>query len=245
MQAESELNAESAFRWVRIVSVIQAAAIVLVTWLLAQLGISPILKAVDNLQQDRPIPVIGANEFRYLARTYNKMYEIYKSSVASLNFKASHDELTKVYNRAGYDLLLSSLDLSTASILLIDVDLFKEVNDTYGHEIGDRVLIKIADTLRKYFRTGDSICRIGGDEFVVFMANSGEKHRDLIISKIERINQDLENTEDGLPAISVSVGVVHGSEIEDPAALLELADQRMYQSKTQYYISTGKERRKR
>lgn len=54
--------------------------------------------------------------------------------------KATHDSLTGLYNRAGYDLLLSGLDMKTTSLLLIDADNFKSVNDTYGHEMGDRAL---------------------------------------------------------------------------------------------------------
>ncbi len=55
-------------------------------------------------------------------------------------FKATHDSLTDVYNRAGYDLLMSNLDYKKVVLLLIDGDMFKTVNDTYGHETGDRVL---------------------------------------------------------------------------------------------------------
>lgn len=55
-------------------------------------------------------------------------------------FKATHDSLTGLYNRAGYDLLLSGLDMKTTSLLLIDADNFKSVNDTYGHEMGDKAL---------------------------------------------------------------------------------------------------------
>ena len=121
------------------------------------------MNAVNRIKENSLIPEVGANEFRYLARAYNKMYEVYKKSLASLNFKASHDELTGVYNRAGYDLLLSGLDLNSTYMILIDVDNFKSINDTYGHEIGDRVLIKLADVIKSHFRSEDNICRIVGD----------------------------------------------------------------------------------
>ena len=55
-------------------------------------------------KEDSPIPEGGAVEFRYLAKAYNKMYEVYRRSLESLSFKASHDELSGLYNRAGYDL---------------------------------------------------------------------------------------------------------------------------------------------
>ena len=57
---------------------------------------------------------------------------------------ASHDSLTKVYNRAGYEVLLSQLDLQTSCMIILDIDYFKTVNDTYGHETGDKILRKAA-----------------------------------------------------------------------------------------------------
>ena len=73
----------------------------------------------------------------------------YKKDLERLSFQASHDELTGLYNRFGYDFLISELELSSVYLLMVDVDDFKAINDNYGHEIGDKVLIKIAETLKK------------------------------------------------------------------------------------------------
>ena len=216
---------------VRIVIVLQAAAAVFLFWATSRLGIHPILNAVDRIKENDTIPEVGANEFRYLARTYNKMYEVYKKSLEHLNFKASHDELTGVYNRAGYDLLLDSIDLKSTYMILFDVDNFKSINDTYGHEIGDKVLVKLVQVLKNNFRNDDYICRIGGDEFVVFMVHTSEKQNDLIAEKIDRINRDLEQTGDGLPPTSISVGITHGSAVDEPDKLFEKTDAAMYDAK--------------
>lgn len=227
--ALSSLSDEMMF--VRIVIVVQTILIIFMVWLTSRLGIHPILSAVDRIKSDRPIPEVGANEFRYLARAYNRMYEVYKSSLEHLNFKASHDELTGAYNRAGYDLLLSSIDLSSTYMILVDVDNFKNVNDSFGHEVGDKVLIKLVEILKNNFRSDDYVCRIGGDEFVVFMVHSTTMQQDLIASKIETINKELGKTEDGLPPISVSVGIVHGTEASDAESLFEKTDAAMYKAK--------------
>ena len=216
---------------VRLVIALQTIGTFFIVWLTSRLGIHPILNAVDRIKADSPIPEVGANEFRYLARTYNKMYEVYKSSLEHLNFKASHDALTGVYNRAGYELLLSSIDLSSTYMLLFDVDNFKTVNDTYGHETGDKTLVKLAKVLRNNFRSDDYICRIGGDEFVVFMVHSTEMQHDLIARKIDEINLELTETRDGLPPITISVGIVHGSEAIDSENLFERTDEAMYKAK--------------
>ena len=216
---------------VRVIIILQTIGILVMVWLTARLGIHPVLNAVERIKEDSPIPEVGANEFRYLARTYNKMYEVYKKSLASLNFKASHDELTGAYNRAGYDLLLSSIDLGSTYMMLVDVDNFKTINDTYGHEVGDKVLTKLVQVLKKNFRSDDYICRIGGDEFVVFMVHSSEMQHNQVASKIIAINKELNEPEDGLPPVTISVGITHGTEATDAVDLFEKTDAAMYQAK--------------
>lgn len=216
---------------VRSVIMLQIAIMIFMVLLTSRLGIHPILDAVDQIKADSKIPETGANEFRYLARAYNKMYEAYKKSLEHLNFKASHDELTGAYNRAGYDLLLSSIDLNNTYMMLFDVDNFKNINDTYGHETGDKVLIKLVEAMKKNFRADDYVCRIGGDEFVVLMMHSSEVDRDLIVQKIEGINKALADTDDGLPPASISVGIVSGKDATDAENLFEKTDAAMYQAK--------------
>ncbi len=216
---------------VRIVIVIQTLIIIFIVWLTARLGINPVLKAVDKIKEDCPIPETGANEFRYLAKAYNKMYARYRTSLEQLEFKASHDELTGAYNRAGYELLMSGIDLDRTCMMLLDVDNFKNINDTNGHETGDKVLIKLVQILKKIFRDGDHVCRIGGDEFVVLMEHSTGMDREMLEAKMDQINKELENTDDGLPPISISVGVVHGKEATDVNNLFEKTDAAMYESK--------------
>ena len=214
-----------------IVIVLQVISILAMVRLTSILGINPVLKAVDRIKEDSPIPETGANEFRYLAKAYNKMYSKYRISLENLNYKASHDELTGAYNRAGYDLLISGLDLESTYMMLLDVDNFKYINDTYGHETGDKVLIKLVQVLNTIFRDDDCICRIGGDEFVVFMVHSSGMPQRLIESKIIQINEELEKTDDGLPPISISVGVVNGKNVDDVESLFEKTDAAMYESK--------------
>jgi diguanylate cyclase (GGDEF)-like protein len=217
--------------FVRVAIVVQTILVFLMVWITSNLGIRPILNAVEQIKSDSPIPEKGANEICYLAHAYKKMYEAYKKSLDSLNFKASHDELTGAYNRFGYDLLVSNIDLNNSYMMLLDVDNFKNINDTYGHETGDKVLVRLVEILRKNFRMDDYICRIGGDEFVIFMVHSSEQQRDLIASKIENINKELENLGDGLPSTSISVGIVHGTEAKDTENLYEKSDEAMYLAK--------------
>ncbi len=146
-------------------------------------------------------------------------------------YRATHDSLTGLYNRAGYDLLLTTLDMKTTCLLLIDADGFKGVNDTHGHEVGDRVLRRIAETIKGSFRSEDCVCRLGGDEFVVFMAHTGRAQKALIVSRVDGINAALARPVDGLPPISVSVGIAFGDKGTEPKALFECADRALYATK--------------
>ena len=217
--------------WLIVMVALQTAFVLVMLWLMTTLGINPIIRAVEHIKQDQSLPIVGANEFRYLASTYNIMYAAYKRSIENLSFKASHDELTGAYNRAGYDLIKTSFDLSTSAILLFDAEKFKNINDTYGHEMGDRVLKKIAAVLKQNFRSDDYVCRIGGDEFVVMMVHIDQSVRHLIENKITKINSDLENSSDGIPAISLSAGVSMCHRNNDSQEMFHEADVALYHVK--------------
>lgn len=216
---------------VRVVIILQTFGIVILVWLTTKLGIHPVLNAVDRIKEDSPIPEGGAVEFRYLAKAYNKMYEVYRKSLESLSFRASHDELSGLYNRAGYDLLLSSIDIESTYMLLFDVDNFKTINDNYGHGAGDEAIRNVARVLKENFRSDDYVCRIGGDEFVVLMVHAPKSAKNLISTKIKHINDELGNSRDNLPSYSVSVGIAHGSDSTDAINLFAKCDTALYESK--------------
>lgn len=227
-QDATERRMREDLTWMTVLIVFQSLAIVMLLWVTTSLGINPLLRAVDHIKQDQKLPITGAHEFRYLADTYNKMYTAYKKSIDNLSFKASHDELTGVYNRAGYDLIKHSVDLATTAFLLFDADQFKHVNDDFGHEVGDETLKKIAAALRRNFRSDDYIFRIGGDEFMVLMVHVSPEVAPLIEQKVIQINQDLAVEQDGLPPISVSAGVSLCRGTEDPQQLFHEADIALY-----------------
>ena len=148
-----------------------------------------------------------------------------------LSDRALHDPLTGLYNRAGYEQRMGGLDVQETALLLIDADHFKEINDEHGHEVGDRILKKIAEALRDNFRSDDCICRIGGDEFAVLMHQPDGLMEDLVTARIRNINSKLSDISDGLPATSVSVGAAFGGEAEDIERLFESADMALYERK--------------
>ena len=191
--------------------------------------IRPLSRAVPYIRNEKTIPVSGAAEFRLLAKTYNRMYQINQTYREQLLFKANHDQLTGVLNRAGIEDMLKGADLNDAALLIVDVDNFKKFNDQYGHETGDKVLYTVAQTLQKLFRAEDVICRMGGDEFAIVMWHVGMGQKELIANKILRGNGELNKGVDGLPPISISVGIAFGSQGSND--LFHHADQALFEAK--------------
>ena len=91
--------------------------------------------------------------------------------------------------------------------MILDVDKFKQVNDQYGHEMGDAVLKKVAKLLEENFRATDHPARIGGDEFAVILTDATEEMKPVIEEKVQNINNRLLNPENDLPKVSLSVGI--------------------------------------
>lgn len=145
--------------------------------------------------------------------------------------EAERDKLTGLYNRTGYEKIFSGISVPSVTLLVIDADQFKSINDTYGHETGDRVLKRIAELLAHMFRSEDYICRIGGDEFAVLMKTAPELSENTIQQKVARINHDLSHPKDTLPPVSISVGVSFGQDCETASELFSNADQALYRVK--------------
>ena len=143
--------------------------------------------------------------------------------------KADRDPLTGLYNRFGAERHLK--ERHPGLVIYMDLDRFKEVNDDFGHEEGDRVLKETADVLKSSFRKDDILIRMGGDEFAVFA--QGEWTEEQIQKKLKDILQKTESIHatDGVKdiAMTVSIGSVYTPDgLEEPGQLLRKADQEMY-----------------
>lgn len=169
----------------------------------------PINYDIKSIRSEKKMHVLGSYEMRLIAKTYNALREKDEIRASVLKHKAEHDPLTGLINREAFAKIKEVLSDTAESIayLIIDIDLFKNVNDKYGHIVGDQVLKKIAAILSEQFRNTDYVARIGGDEFAVIMTKFGETPELIIQRKIETINKSLQNVGDGLPGVSLSVGV--------------------------------------
>lgn len=154
--------------------------------------------------------------------------------------KAQIDQLTGLYNREAARMLIREFFLDASSrygshaFFMLDMDGFKKHNDTFGHVEGDRLLCRIAGILRSTFRGTDVICRLAGDEFVVFMKSA--ESREIISDKAQVVLKsvtELKNPEDmPIPSVSVSIGISlapqDGGSFEE---LYRKADEALYAAK--------------
>ena len=146
---------------------------------------------------------------RFLALTYNEMYDEKEKQASELTYEATHDSLTGLYNRKIFESMKEIIDDQQAALILVDVDKFKTINDTYGHAVGDKVLTEVANHLRASFRSIDYVCRIGGDEFAIIMIHAGPELKELISEKMENLNHSLNHPRrsDDIPPVSLSIGI--------------------------------------
>lgn len=164
-----------------------------------------------------------------------------KRALQSLNRKAITDKLTKLYNRSFLDSYLenqieaAALSEQPLSIIIIDLDHFKSINDTYGHTAGDHVLRVFAEIALKCIRKTDLMARYGGEEFMVVLPSTPT---DTAVSVAERIRHTISETHipefDGIqiPCISCSLGVsTYPSYCNNKNSLIKTADLALYRAK--------------
>ncbi|MBE6029552.1 MAG: EAL domain-containing protein [Clostridiales bacterium] len=191
----------------------------------------PLTELVKSMQRQEEVEPRGMEELRFVTRTYNEILRENKDAREKLKHEASHDALTGLFNRGAYDLLMESADTEHMALILIDVDYFKQVNDKYGHAVGDKVLKRVADILRSNFRSVDILCRIGGDEFAVVMTRVNSSMKQLVINKIASANEMLKHPTDDLPPVSLSVGVAFADRENPQGDIFRDADTALYKVK--------------
>ncbi|MGN6275351.1 MAG: sensor domain-containing diguanylate cyclase [Solirubrobacterales bacterium] len=155
-----------------------------------------------------------------------------------LERQASQDSLTGLDNRRRFEQDLAAAMArsrrygSTGALLMLDLDGFKQVNDSHGHPAGDRVIKEVAATLRQRTRAGDSLARLGGDEFAVILPRCSAQEATLAAEALERELREHSGDGDGGP-ITASIGIAMFG--EDPrmslASLVSEADTAMYAAK--------------
>jgi len=162
-----------------------------------------------------------------------------ESSQAKADYLAYHDPLTGLYNRVNFEeylahaLFIAKRNKSSLAILFIDLDRFKVINDTLGHDIGDEVLIAVANRLKKTLRESDFISRWGGDEFVVILENLSTASEAAVVAAniIDSLKEPM-NIHSHHLITTASIGIsLYPENGEDANTLIKHADSAMYLAK--------------
>ncbi|OTG61206.1 MULTISPECIES: sensor domain-containing diguanylate cyclase [unclassified Acinetobacter] len=156
----------------------------------------------------------------------------FKDEIAELKQHVNTDPLTELYNRRGMKLFLNELKATNTpfSVLNIDIDHFKAINDSYGHDQGDHVLKKLASHMMNNFRKHDICCRVGGEEFTVFVVHEDPK---VAYTAAERLREAVAQSYlDPVGHITVSIGIASWPrDAESVDDVIKLADQKLYEAK--------------
>jgi diguanylate cyclase (GGDEF)-like protein len=154
---------------------------------------------------------------------------------------ATRDGLTKAYNKKFFgdaikrEFAYALRQKVPLSLVMFDIDHFKNINDRYGHQSGDMVLSRLAQAVNSCIRAEDTFCRYGGEEFALLLRESPEKQA---MACAERIRRTIETTDFAVPGVgrvpvtsSFGVAVFTGTEFTVPEQLIGLADQYLYRAK--------------
>jgi len=213
------------------------------------LAVSQIVRAVDALPRGADYPLFAASSLQmisfisiYMHTLISTMaYLLISREVTDIKLKkaATRDYLTGIYNRMQFiqlsEKLLSLMirQKKPTTVFMIDFDFFKVINDTYGHDAGDRVLIHFSQKVQSIIRNEDLFGRYGGEEFIIFAPNTTAEAALAMGGKIKAVIQASLDTDTTIPGYTVSIGTatVIPAYLADMDTLIVQADQALLTAK--------------
>lgn len=168
-------------------------------------------------------------------RINNLMKELEQKN-KELEEKAIHDDLTGLFNhgfmfeRLSYSQEVSRRYHKALSVIMFDLDHFKDVNDTWGHQVGDMVLQKVSKVIKDTVRQADIAGRYGGEEFMIICPETSLENAEMLAERIREGIEQTDMNDDGL-IVTISGGVAESEENEPVEKLVNRADELLYKSK--------------
>lgn len=186
-----------------------------------------------TFKQTFSMQVSKINDKRYMV-TFHNISKVIAEKKA-ITQVAEKDELTQIYNRAKFNTVLNDAIRTTQvydktfSVILFDIDHFKRVNDTYGHDVGDKVLIQVSALVKNMLHGYDTFARWGGEEFVILAESTNENEAHMLAN---RIREAIEHFPfEIVKQITCSFGVSQYTKEKNAETLLKAADDALYRAK--------------
>jgi len=225
------------------------ALVLLVGGVFVRFTLRPLHRAAtlaERMTQDeiplKPLPVVRDDEVGHLTKAFNRLLDKLVCSQAELHRMAHHDGLTGLPNRMLLDdrmrqgLARTARNGTQMAVLFLDLDGFKPINDSLGHEAGDAALVEVARRLSAVLRQSDTLARVGGDEFVMLATDLGSRPEEgaavLANRCIEALSHPLA-IKSSLCTLGVSIGIAISDGECTPECMLLAADKAMYVAKGQ------------
>lgn len=215
---------------------------ILCVWLLARLIAQPLwllARSANKMDSNDISEDINKISSWYFEATQLKQamligINLLQQKIGKLRFEAQTDPMTGLYNRRGLDTILKYWQTlhRDFAIIALDIDHFKRVNDTFGHDTGDAVIRFIAEQLRAGSRDSDILCRSGGEEFLMLLPETSQDIAEQIAERL-RTSTEAMSSPAGNITISLGVSLWHADKSGDftIAQALKLADKALYRAK--------------
>ena len=179
-----------------------------------------------------------SNRFNFLLNEIQSWENDLQTTNSNLEHRILHDNLTLLPNRSYFQQQINQFFNDNAqrnqfALLFIDNDNFKAINDNYGHQVGDAVLIEMSSRLKKSLRSGDFIARLGGDEFAVLLPNTQKPEHAIAVANhlIHSAEQPMVLDDQTQVSFSFSIGIAMSNSATSAEQLIHSADLAMYQAK--------------
>lgn len=191
-------------------------------------------KYIKSISQNEFIDPRGTIELKYLANVFNKYLAMKNAMEYELQKKADIDPLTQVANRRSFETFIETklhTEGSYGAFVFLDIDDFKNINDTYGHDTGDLILKKLAAKMQHKFRENDFFGRFGGDEFVIWLDRVTEAETVMIKQRVCELSGPFIVSEGRDIPVSISAGIAFCKSGDNYKTVSKHADMALYEKK--------------